>query len=73
MLRYVNSSLTISLVLGAAYGKLVGGGTAPLSSYRYSPYPIPSVGLNNQLASLQYTAAPNPGIKTSFSIVSFKS
>lgn len=57
--------------VGAAYGKLVGGGTGPLSSYRYSPYPIPSNGLSAaSLAAaaggLQYTVAQptNPIVST---------
>lgn len=45
-----------------SYGKLIGGGPAPLSSYRYSPYPLPSyvssAGLTGNMAnSLQYTVA----------------
>ena len=56
---------------GAAYGKLVGGGAGPLSSYRYSPYPMPSMGGGHLTAgSLQYTHAQSPVSQTTPAVLS---
>jgi hypothetical protein len=45
-------------VCAGSYGKLVGGGAgAPLSSYRYSPYPLPTYA---STAALTGTLLPLP-------------
>jgi len=55
-----------------AYGKLMGAGGPPLSSYRYSPYHLPSLSsspYSHLTPSLQYSA-PNPVSQTTPAITS---
>ena len=72
-------TMYLSFLVSGAYGKLMGAGGTPLSSYRYSPYPIPVPNLSSASAalanpgglagSLQYSVA-NPVSQTTPAVLS---